>query len=277
MKKMILFLALMTAFTLTSCEQVASILEETGITNDESVEALKTALSYGIDSGTTDIAKFGYANYTTDSTNGRGIKEDIQKKVIKILLPEEANQVLDYIAGNPVTNLAFEAATSYSATGMRSQLLSTINKAADTAAPQSISVFKNAITSMSISDGMSILTAKDNSGNKDSVAATNYLSTNTRTGLTGIYQPLVANALSKVGAATTWTKFAGYYNNVLSLTRSERASRGLPDSLPTKLDAYATEKALDGLFVVVGHEEIKIRRNPFAYASGVVQRVFSKL
>jgi len=265
---MVLFASAVMAISLTSCDQVASIFAS----EDESVTALREALSIGIDSGTADIANMSYMNYSTDSADSRGA---LTNAVIKIFLPDEANRVLDYLDGNPIANAAFTAASGFSSSTMRSQLINTINKAADSAAPQSISVFKDAITSMSISDGMKVLTAKDSEGKQDSIAATNYLSTNTRTGLTDIYQPIVTNALNKVGAATTWTKFATGYNTIMGLRNVD--TRALPDTIPEKLDAYATEKALDGLFFVVGHEETKIRRDPFKYASDVVQRVFSKL
>ncbi len=275
MKKMVIATLAAFSLMLTSCDQVASILSDTGITNEESVEALKSALAIGIDSGTTDIASMGYANYTIETTDSRGV---VTNAIIKIFLPKEANDVLDYLDSNPFANAAFQVASGYSSSGMRSQLINTINSAADSAAPQSISVFKDAITNkMTISDGMKILTAKDSLGKQDSIAATNYLNTNTRTGLTGIYQPIVRTALNKVGAATTWTKFANGYNAIMSGNIRGVDTRDLPASIPAQLDEYATGKALDGLFFVVGHEETKIRRNPLQYASAIVQKVFGSL
>ena len=43
------------------------------------------------------------------------------------------------------------------------------------------------------------------------------------------------------------------------------------------LDGYVTQKALDGLFLMIAEQEAKIRQNPAAAASGILQKVFGAL
>ena len=40
------------------------------------------------------------------------------------------------------------------------------------------------------------------------------------------------------------------------------------------LDAYVTQKAIDGLFVLVADEEQKIRKDPLARTTELLKRVF---
>jgi hypothetical protein len=43
------------------------------------------------------------------------------------------------------------------------------------------------------------------------------------------------------------------------------------------LDSYVTRKALDGLFLKIGEEEQRIRQNPAARTTDLLQKVFGSL
>ena len=43
------------------------------------------------------------------------------------------------------------------------------------------------------------------------------------------------------------------------------------------IDHYVTRKALDGLYLVIGEEERKIRRDPIGTGSALLQRVFGAI
>jgi hypothetical protein len=47
--------------------------------------------------------------------------------------------------------------------------------------------------------------------------------------------------------------------------------------IETNLSNYATEKALDGLFVLIAEEELKIRNDPQARINNLLERVFGSL
>ncbi len=43
------------------------------------------------------------------------------------------------------------------------------------------------------------------------------------------------------------------------------------------IDGYVTQKALDGLFLLMADEEKKIRKDPIGQASSILQKVFGIL
>ncbi|HLP40087.1 MAG TPA: DUF4197 domain-containing protein [Fibrobacteria bacterium] len=164
-------------------------------------------------------------------------------------------------------------------------LVKYMNRAAEKAAPRSVPIFKSAITNMTIADGLALL----NSGS-DSTAATGYLRVKTFNPLVTSYTPLVDSTLALVPLTRYWTDFRTAYNAMLNEYQKLLAFQaswngstvvknvpalqvealGAVTNQPIateSLGAWTTEKALVGLFFLVGEEEREIRRDPFAYAS----------
>ncbi len=133
-----------------------------------------------------------------------------------------------------------------------------LNRAAEDAAKEAKPIFVSAIKQMTIQDAFSIL-----KGEQD--AATRYLKRTTSDQLTQAFQPIIQNSLSKVNATQ-------YYHNLISAyNKIPLVKKVNPD-----LEAYATQKALDGLFVMVAKEEKAIRQNPQARTSELLKKVFSQ-
>ena len=132
-----------------------------------------------------------------------------------------------------------------------------MNRAAEDAAGKAVPIFVQAITSMSIQDGVNILRG----GNG---AATNYLKSTTTAALTTAFRPVIQNSLNKLNVGTYWNQVFTTYN---SLPLS--ANKVNPD-----LTAYVTERALAGLFQTIAEEENKIRTNPGARVSDILKKVF---
>ena len=132
-----------------------------------------------------------------------------------------------------------------------------MNRAAEDAAGKAAPIFINAIKNMNIQDGLNIL--KGGNG-----AATAFLRTATTTALTSAFRPVIQASLNKVGATAYWGDVTRIYNG-LPTTRS----RINPD-----LPAYVTERALNGLFVNIADEENKIRTNPAARVTDLLNKVF---
>lgn len=260
-----------------SCDLLDGVLEESGtggsggeLTEEEVVSGLRTALSVGIDSAASQLSRQG-GYYLND--------------IIRILLPGDVVAALDYAdtlkaridAVNPLLVPAL-ATVSYDFgvfDGMRDSLKLSINRAAEHAAPLSVEIFKDAIASMTIQDGMTILTG-------DTTAATSYLQSRTYTPLTNLYSPFVDSALSLVGAHQLWTNVAVNYNGLTEYYAAAKlVVTDLPplpfDSLTTDLAAYTTQEALDGLFWAVGEEEARIRRDPVARVNDILETVFGWL
>lgn len=138
----------------------------------------------------------------------------------------------------------------------------TLNRAAEEASKEALPIFKNAITGMSVQDGFAIL----NGGNG---AATNFLKNQTTQNLKQAFAPKVQAAISKVKLTDYWSPLINKYNTAMTLTGGEKIN---PD-----LEEYITERAIDGLFIMVEKEENKIRLDPMARVSDLLSKVFGSL
>ncbi|MCB0795078.1 MAG: DUF4197 domain-containing protein [Flavobacteriales bacterium] len=138
----------------------------------------------------------------------------------------------------------------------------TMNEAAENAVKEAVPVFVDAIKGMSIEDGFAILRGGEN-------AATLFLRERTGPALEQRFRPIVENATRSVALTSYWTPVANAYNTASLLTGMKAVD---PD-----LDAYVTGKAIDGLFLMLADEEKKIRRDPVARTTELLQRVFGSL
>jgi hypothetical protein len=132
----------------------------------------------------------------------------------------------------------------------------TLNRAAEDAAKEAKPIFVTAIKSMTIQDAASIL-----KGQPD--AATQYLKRTTSSPLKDKFKPVVKNSLSKVSATKYYSDLINTYNKI-----------PLVQKLNPNLDDYATDKAIEGLFIMIAKEEKNIRANPAARTSELLKKVF---
>lgn len=135
----------------------------------------------------------------------------------------------------------------------------TMNRAAEEAVKEAVPVFVDAIKGMSIGDGFAILKGGDN-------AATNYLRDKTTPALTSKFKPIVERATEKVALTNYWTPLASGYNKASTFTGSKAVD---PD-----LNAYVTQRSIEGLFTLIADEEAKIRKDPAARTTDLLMRVF---
>ena len=112
---------------------------------------------------------------------------------------------------------------------------------------------------MSVQDAKGILT-----GGEDS--ATQYFKRSTSDQLRTAFLPIVKKATAKVKLAEKYNEYA-----------EKGVKFGLVGKQDANLDNYVTQKALDGLFVMVAEEEKKIRQNPAQAASNIIAKVFGAL
>jgi len=135
----------------------------------------------------------------------------------------------------------------------------TLNRAAEVATKEAIPVFVDAITSMSIQDGFNLLNGGEH-------AATNFLREKTSAALRAKFTPKVEQATAQVALTSYWQPLASAYNAATLLTGGKAVD---PD-----LNAYVTDKAIDGLFILLADEEKKIRQDPVARTTALLQKVF---
>ncbi len=132
----------------------------------------------------------------------------------------------------------------------------TLNRGAEDAAKSAVPIFVSAIKQLTFSDVFNILR-----GEKD--AATQFLKRTTTTQLTQAFSPIMKQSLDKVNATKYYTDIINQYNRIPLVQKAN------PD-----LQSYATQKAIDGLFMLVAQEEANIRQNPVARTTEILRRVF---
>ncbi|TNF58471.1 MAG: DUF4197 domain-containing protein [Burkholderiales bacterium] len=139
------------------------------------------------------------------------------------------------------------------------ELLTAMNRAAEMAVPMGRDILVGAVRSMTISDARGILTGGETS-------VTDFFAERTRAPLTERFLPLVTQATERVDLARKYNAVAGRASR-LGLVRPEQAD----------LQQYVTGRTLDGLYLVIGEEERKIRRDPVGTGSQILQKVFGAL
>lgn len=136
------------------------------------------------------------------------------------------------------------------------EFVMSMNRAAERAAPQARRIFVGAIREMSFDDARRILTGGD-------TAATDYFRRKTEDELANAFHPIIEKAMDEVGATRQYKDLTGRLRD-LPFARGQSLD----------IDDYVVGKALDGLFYIVGEEEKKIRRNPVARVTDILQDVF---
>ena len=146
--------------------------------------------------------------------------------------------------------------------GMRrdaNELVLTMNRAAEAAVPEAKQLLTDAVRKMSVQDAKGILSGGD-------TAATDYFRRATRTQLTQRFLPIVKRATDRVGLAQQYNSLA-----------EQGAALGLVKDDEASIERYVTQKALDGLYFMIGEQEKALRRDPVGATSSIVRRVFGAI
>jgi hypothetical protein len=212
-------------------------------------------------------------------------------KLVEILLPDTVKDVLDKISSftnsinsvSPGIKTALQTAvgTQYNSLfelgRYGDSIKVALNRGAERAAPASVDVFKKAIFGMSFSDAREVLLG-------NSTAATSYLHTTTYDDLQEAFSPFLEEPLNLLNPNKYWRPIVSNYNSFAKTYSnfknqpliSGSALPGLPyeaEALPEDISAYlanyATGKALDGLFLMVGKQETKLRADPWGTVSSL--------
>jgi hypothetical protein len=231
-----------------SCAEMQKVLQTAGpvpLTEDEVINGLKEALITGSKNSAGILgAENGYFGDLT----------------VKILLPDEAKVITDNLSRIPGGDKMVQDAVLK------------INRAAEDAAREAAPVFAGSIKQMTVRDGFNILNGPDN-------AATQYLKQTTYNELYALYKPKIAASTEKkiagsVSTKESWNTLTGKWNALANSVAGKLASL---KPVNTDLDDYLTRKALDGMFLKVEIEELKIRKDVSARVSPILQRVFGSL
>jgi len=139
------------------------------------------------------------------------------------------------------------------------ELVNSMNRAAEIAVPEAKGMLVGAVKSMSVDDGRKILTGGDGS-------VTKFFSEKTREPLGVKFLPIVTTATEKVSLASKYNAVAG-----------KASGMGLVKKEDANIQQYVTGKALDGLYLMIGEEEKKIRKDPVGTGSAILKKVFGSL
>jgi len=190
--------------------------------------------------GLKQALSIGTENAVTQTSRSGGYLDD---PAIRIALPEQ----LDTLA-RALRLVGYGAQVDELTVGM--------NRAAEQAARQAGDVFLLGIRQMTFSDARAILDGGD-------TAATAYFERTTRATLFQRFEPVITEKLGEVGVVREYDALVARYD---ALPLANKPNLDLQD--------YVTNRALDGLFLVLGDEERKIRSDPAARVTPLLKQVF---
>ncbi len=237
MKKVLLALSLV--FFFFSCDVLTGVLGDMESGGSTAKQLSQAEVAQGLKEALT----VGIGNVVNVVSLKNGYYNNPQ---IKIPFPEEAIKVKEFCINAGLKNQV-------------SQFEEKLNRAAEEASKGAKEVFVESIKQMTINDAISILQGGDN-------AATQYLQKTTSAKLYEKFYPVVNSATDKILLAQYWTPLVDKYNTAMLITGGKKVE--------TDLNAYVTNKALDGLFLMVAKEEKNIRLDPMARINDILVKVF---
>ena len=231
---------------LAGCSTVMNVLQtaaDSGVlTEADVIRGLKEALTVG-------------------AKNSSGLLSAVdgyyKDAAVKIMLPDEAKVIVDNVSKIPGGEKLIE------------NVVLSINRAAEDAAKDAAPVFVNSITSMTVTDGFNILRGADN-------AATMYLRNTTYNELYSLYKPKIEASTKKdiignISTEESWNALTSKWN---TFANSFAGKIGGFKPVNTDLNDFLTRKALDGIFLKIANEELKIRKDVNARVTPLLQKVF---
>ena len=220
--------------TNTTSATSAALPSLAGLSQDQVADALKQALGKGVQTAITNLAK----------PDGF-----LANPKVRIPMPEKLQTVEKTLRALKQDQYADEFVT-------------TMNRAAEAAVPAALPIFTDALKSMTIDDAKKLA-----SGTNDS--ATQFFKTKGEKQIQEKMAPIVKQATEKAGVTAAYKKLLAQGGGASSFFNKLNYD---PASLD--VDKYVTQKASDGLFRMIAEEEERIRKNPAARTTELLQKVF---
>jgi hypothetical protein len=246
MKNKFLSLSIILIFVTSSCEVLNEASQLVNVNGSSAQNTAPKLSNEEVISGLKEALNVGIKNSVSSTSITDGF---LKNTAIKLPFPPDAQKVKD-------------KALEWNLDGQVEKFETTLNRAAEEATKEALPIFKDAILNMTVQDGFTILNGGDG-------AATKFLKDQTSSKLVAAFSPKVKEATSKVKLTEYWNPIINKYNGAMTLTGGQKLN---PD-----LDAYITQKAIDGLFYMVEKEENKIRKDPAARVTDILMKVFGSL
>lgn len=204
-----------------------------------------------------------HARALSEGDAARGVREALGRGA------EAAVSLLgrqDGFLGNPKVRIALpgylnDAAKLLKMAGQGKRvddLVMAMNRAAEAAVPEARTLLVETVKNISVEDALRIVRGGDTS-------VTEFFARRTRVPLGEKFLPIVTRATERVALAEKYNAMAGKASG-LGVVKKEDAN----------IQQYVTRKALDGLYLVIGEEEKKIRKDPVGTGSALLKMVFGK-
>ena len=205
-----------------------------------------------------------------DQVGAAGFSESDAALGVRTALERGANAAVDLLGrtdgflGNPKVRIPLpgflnDAAKLLKATGGQKkvdELVTAMNRAAEAAVPQARTLLVNTAKAISVDDALQIVRGGNTS-------VTDFYARKTRAPLGEQFLPIVTVATETVALADKFNAVAG-----------KAAKLGLLKGDDANIQRYVTGKSLDGLFLMIGEEERKIRKDPLGTGSAILRKVF---
>lgn len=136
-----------------------------------------------------------------------------------------------------------------------------MNHAAEEAVPVAADIFFESVRQMSFRDARNILFSRQDD------AATQFFRRTSEYRLRQEFRPIVEDFTERVGVTQKYKDMVGRYGFLGRIAGQDASD----------IDGYITEKALDGLFLLMADEERRIRRDPIGRTTDILRKVFGIL
>lgn len=136
------------------------------------------------------------------------------------------------------------------------ELVTAMNRAAEAAVPEARTLLVNTVKQISVEDALRLVKGGD-------TAVTDFFARKTRAPLGEKFLPIVTRQTERVKLADKYNRVAG-----------KGVGMGLVKPEDANVQQYVTRKALDGLYLMIGEEEKKIRADPVGTGSAILKKVF---
>ncbi len=250
-----LIIAAMAFLTVTS--QAADLLDKLGINKSAATNVLSSLPQDQVIAGLKEALAKGVQYAVTNLGKADGFLKDAS---VHVPMPDSLLKVEKGLRAAGQAQLA-------------DQFVTTMNRAAEQAVPEAASVLADSVRQMSIADAKLIL-ASTNS------AATDYFRRTSETNLYTHFLPIVKKATEQTGVTSAYKQMTAKVNvgfGNLGGFGNTTLGKSVLNKDALDIDAYVTHKAMEGLFTKIADEEKKIRENPAARTTELLQNVFGAM
>lgn len=212
----------------------------------------------------TTLAQAGLLDSFSDKDAAGGMREALSQgaeQAVKLLGKE------DGFLGNPKVRIELPANLQKAESALRmmgqgktiDELKINMNRAAEQAVPEAKTLLVAAVKQMSVQDVKNVLTGGDD-------AATRYFREKTSGELATRFLPIVSKVTGRLAVTQQYNQIAG-----------KAAGFGLLKAEDANVEQYVTQRALDGLYLMIAEQERAIRQNPAQAAGSLAKKVFGAL